>query len=466
MCILSFQQGKKYFFRSQPGESITEEKLKKKPIKRGRGKNKNKLCKNLTIIGNNVAGLKGKSKSLEKIIEHFLPGVILLQETKVRNTNQLKLPGFTIFEKLRNNSEGGGLMSIVHNNLKPTLISSENSEFLEVDICGNFGTIRTINSYGPQEYWSLEVRIDYFTELESRIIIAKSEQKLICIEGDINSKLGNRIIPGDPHTISQNGKLLNEIISRQDLIVVNATEKCRGIITRYKKTVRGEEKSILDYFIVCRQLYQKIQQMTIDEERRFVLSRFYKTKNAIKCVESDHNLLILQLRLGWDQKIKSERKEIYNLRNMEGQKVFKQLSSNNPNFIKVLSNDNISSGGRKWLKEVQHIICKSFKKIRLSRTKPPLKKETQELFTKREKIKKRMANCLNRDTEEYNAIKAELDMVEEAIAEIEAQENFMFVKKNVEHLVDNTDNLNPVRMWQLRKKLCPNKAEPPTAKKK
>ena len=158
-----------------------------------------------------MAGLKGKSKSLENIVEHFLPGVILLQETKVKNIGQLKLPGFTIFEKLRLNSEGGGLMSIVHNNLKPTLIFSESSEFLEVDICGNFGTIRTINSYGPQEYWSLEVRVDYFTELESRIIIAKSEQKLICIESDTNSKLGNRIIQGDPHTISQNGKLLNEI---------------------------------------------------------------------------------------------------------------------------------------------------------------------------------------------------------------------------------------------------------------
>ena len=93
---------------------------------------------------------------------------------------------------------------------------------------------------------------------------------------------------------------------------------------------------------------------------------------------------------------------------MEGQKVFKDLSSNNPNFVKVLSNDNIISGGRKWLKEVQHIICKSFKKIRLAKTKPPLKKETRELFTRRETIKKRLTNCMPMDEEEYNKIKAEL----------------------------------------------------------
>ena len=80
------------------------------------------MSTNLTIIGNNVAGLTGKLKSLEKIIENFKPGALLLQETKMKNIEKLKIPGFNIFEKLRDNNEGGGLMSIVHNNLKPVLI--------------------------------------------------------------------------------------------------------------------------------------------------------------------------------------------------------------------------------------------------------------------------------------------------------------------------------------------------------
>ena len=423
------------------------------------------MSTNLTIIGNNVAGLTGKLKSLEKIIENFKPGAILLQETKMKNIEKLKIPGFNIFEKLRDNNEGGGLMSIVHNNLKPVLIPSDSSEFLEVDIFGNFGSIRTINSYGPQEYWSWEVRANYFTELEGRIITAKSEQKLICIECDANSKLGNKIISGDPHQISQNGKLLNDIILRQDLIVVNATEKCQGLITRYKKTIKGEEKSILDYFIVCRQLYQKIQNMVIDEERKYVLSRFYKTKNITRCVESDHNPLILNLRLDWNRNIKAQRKEIYNLRNSEGQKMFNELSSNNLNLENFLKTDDIYSGGRKWLKELQHIISKSFKKIRISKTKPPLKKETSVLFRRRENIKSRMAGLERSNSAELEKVQSELKEVNEAIAKIEEEENFIFVKKHVEHLVDNTENLNPIRMWQLRKKLCPKNQEVPTAKK-
>ena len=41
----------------------------------------------------------------------------------------MKLPGYTIFEKIRKNNEGGGLMSIIHDNLKPIQIPSEHPEF-------------------------------------------------------------------------------------------------------------------------------------------------------------------------------------------------------------------------------------------------------------------------------------------------------------------------------------------------
>ena len=78
-------------------------------------------------------------------------------------------------------------MSIIHKNLKPVMIPDDNSEFLLVDIEGIFGTIRTINCYGPQENLSLQTRSEFFIELESRIETAKASGKLICIECDANS---------------------------------------------------------------------------------------------------------------------------------------------------------------------------------------------------------------------------------------------------------------------------------------
>ena len=243
----------------------------KKKTRRGRGeskKSKNPKNTNLTFIGNNSAGMTGKLESLKRAIEVFQPGVIMLQETKLKKKGGTKLKGFVIFEKLRENNEGGGLMSIIHENLNPILIFDDHSEFLVVDINGNFGSIRTINCYGPQENLSLEIRTAFFVELETRIISAKTNKKYICIQFDANSKLGNDIIKNDPHVMSANGKIMSDLLSRQKLIVVNATNKCFGIITRFKKTARRTEESVLDYFVVCEELFQKITKMVIDEERR------------------------------------------------------------------------------------------------------------------------------------------------------------------------------------------------------
>ena len=246
----------------------------------------------LTRFPHNTAGITGKLDSLKRAVEVFSPGVILLQESKLKQQGKIKLKGFVVFEKVRQNNEGGGgLLSLVHENLKPILIPDDHSEFLVVDIGGSFGNIRTINCYGPQENSSQEIRIDFFTELETRIISAKTEGKMICIECDANSKVGSGIIKEDPNVMSVNGRILSDVVYRQNLVIVNSTDKCFGVITRYKKTVRGTEKSVIDYFVVCQELFQKIMKICIDEERQYVLTKYYK--KGTPAVESDPNLMIL-----------------------------------------------------------------------------------------------------------------------------------------------------------------------------
>ena len=67
---------------------------------------------------------------------------------------------------------------------------------------------------------------------------------MICIEMDANAKLGSEIIKGDPKEQSKNGKLLEKMICENDLVIVNAEEPCKGVITRFRKTVNGDEKSV------------------------------------------------------------------------------------------------------------------------------------------------------------------------------------------------------------------------------
>ena len=72
---------------------------------------------------------------------------------------------------------------------------------------------------------------------------------LVCIEMDANSKLGYELIPGDPKAKSKNGKCLQRVIEENNLVCVNSTDLCQGVITRYRKTVNSTEKSVLDYFV-------------------------------------------------------------------------------------------------------------------------------------------------------------------------------------------------------------------------
>ena len=54
-----------------------------------------------------------------------------------------------------------------------------------------------------------------------------------------------------------------------------------GTITRKRITVNGTEESVLDYFIVCQELFTLLSSMKIDEDRSFVLSRYTKRNGNV-----------------------------------------------------------------------------------------------------------------------------------------------------------------------------------------
>ena len=86
---------------------------------------------------------------------------------------------------------------------------------------------------------------------------------LICIEMDANAKLGKDCIKSDPHPRSSNGDLLFEFCERNNLVICNTLDMCQGAITRQRETVNGIEKSILDYFIVCQEMFIYLSSLII-----------------------------------------------------------------------------------------------------------------------------------------------------------------------------------------------------------
>ena len=102
--------------------------LKKKKAKINKNKTKNKIrrggkhfkVKNIkdkskmTIIGTNAAGLLNKKESFLRLINQFQPAVFMIQESKVRRKNKIKIPNYVTFEHVRKDKNGGAKIDIPH----------------------------------------------------------------------------------------------------------------------------------------------------------------------------------------------------------------------------------------------------------------------------------------------------------------------------------------------------------------
>ena len=103
------------------------------------------------IVGNNCAGISNKKDSLTNMIDKFCPGVLMLQETKCKKKNTVKLDEYTVFEHLRNESSGGGLLTAVHSSLHPVCVG-DGGEVEVLVVEANLGSrkVHFINAYGKQ----------------------------------------------------------------------------------------------------------------------------------------------------------------------------------------------------------------------------------------------------------------------------------------------------------------------------
>ena len=115
------------------------------------------------------------------------------------------------------------------------------------------------------------------------------------MQGDLNAWLGNTIIKNDPRNQNKNGKLMEEFLERNELTVVNGLSICKGLITRSRNCKGTLEKSILDFFVVCKRVLALVKSMEIDEEKKNVATNYKALKHVGRAVDSDHVLIELKL---------------------------------------------------------------------------------------------------------------------------------------------------------------------------
>ena len=386
----------------------------------------------------------------------------------------LKVNDFEIFESIRTTG-GGSVLTGVHNSLNPIMVSDGCKDDIEILVVeGDIGEkkCRFINGYGSQECADVDKRIKFFSHLEEEIIKAKLQGALICIELDANAKLGPDVVENDPHAISPNGELLLGLLKRNNLIVCNGSAFCTGVLTRTRVTVNGTEKSIIDFLIVCEELFSYAIEIIVDEEKKYSVESIVKSGSRAKVTKTDHNMLIGRFNLKVIQKSSERRKEMFKYNDVEGMRKFKELTSKDI-LSKCFDEKDIIKASEKWFKQLNNILHRSFKKTRIGNRKKPNNEAVNILKTKHQ-LKNKLdeveidlkSEAKNNPTElvkQKHELEDKIEEIEITLADINAEKHAALITEHFDELTGDDGEFSILKMWNLRKKLSSHNAEVPMA---
>ena len=247
---------------------------------------------------------------------------------------------------------------------------------------------------------------------------------------------------------TMNGKVLAGIISRHSLVIGNSMKQCSGLVTRKRITKTTIEESIIDFVIMSEDLSHDVESIIIDDQRKHVLTKITKTRKGITKTESDHNVIFSRFKLPWNKKMVKQRQELFNLKNEECQKVFRDATTNNNNYLSSVFDEDgdVNSKTEKFMRRLNKVINKCFRKIRVTEKKDEVK---EKLFEKW----RRMKNNLN------DKNKLEFENLENEYAE-------QYMKKISERTggIETEDGeIMKNDIWKLKKDLFSKNKDPPTA---
>ena len=167
-------------------------------------------------MGVNSAGLKSKIKTFKKVLLNLQPSVFFVQESKYKTIGKLKIENYIIFELVRQNKEGGGLVLGCEKELQPVWLreGDDQVEALSVEIILKRMKIRCVVAYGCQESDNVERKEAFWKYLDEDVYQANTSGSGFVLQFDGNLWAGNNIIPGDPRPQNRNGKLFQEFLER------------------------------------------------------------------------------------------------------------------------------------------------------------------------------------------------------------------------------------------------------------
>ena len=158
-------------------------------------------------------------------------------------------------------------------------------------------SVRVTNGYGPQEYDSSEKKDNFWQYLQDEVNISNTQGTGCIFMLDANSWLGCKLLKSDPHSQNHNGQLFETFLNNNTNIkVLNNEDFCEGAITRSRIVNGKEERSIIDFILVCNMLIPYAKQMYIDEGKKYSMANFFQKKKKHVANQSDHNLIYVDFK--------------------------------------------------------------------------------------------------------------------------------------------------------------------------
>ena len=229
------------------------------------------------------------------------PGIVLLCETKLSKATKGILnetfdnKQFSIIPRFTKAGKEGLVIAIKHNTFKSVLdvTTTQLNTIMTVRLSSGSSNIRLILGYAPQEGDDNDIREEFFQELELEIRCCLSNGDYPLLVGDFNAKVEPSMTCQQGEPVSENGKLLWDILKENDLSVLNFNKKCTGKATHVIRTTGAS--SVIDYVAVSNELLESIEDMNIDEDTLYCPFRVIKRKNGTTRKLSDHNAMIVNL---------------------------------------------------------------------------------------------------------------------------------------------------------------------------
>ena len=348
----------------------------------------------------------------------------------------------------------------VNKDLCPALVrdGGEEVEALTVDIFVKKMGITCTTAYGPQENDLRGKKESFWKFLGEEAARAKTQGKGFILQGDLNAWLGKNIISKDLRKQNENGKLMENFLTQNNLTVVNGLDLCKGVFTRIQKRQGIFVMGILDFFVVCNRIISLISGMEVDDLKKNVPTNYTQLRKGGKAVDSDHMVIELSLNM----KVlptRPTREIIYNFKNKEGQQIFKHNTSDTNEFSNCFSSvEPLLVQCDRWKNILEAHCKKAFPQIRIRKGKL-LCSKADILIKKRNALKKKQ------DDEKTNCEEdGKLLELEKLIGDIHAEEGREKALKFKQFSAQN-GSVSVHEMWKLKKKLWPKNRETiPTGK--